>query len=305
MLNSTTSLMSEGFGGWIRPLEIERRYGRLMRAPEHDGAGAGDGAGADDAGAAGAGDGAGDGAAADSQAAGEAGAGGDNAAAGDGAADGAGDEGSIVGSAGTGDAKDGDAGEGDGDGEGKEDKPSAVPETYELQPIKIGEGDNAVEVTIDNELLTEVTPELKEAGVTAEQAQKLAPLAMKIEQKVVAKLTDDFNAQKADWARSAKADPEIGGKNWDATNEAVAKALDHFGAPSEMKEVDGKTVETNPFRVFLNQTGFGNHPELIRMFAKIGAQVAEDGALPRGDKGATMKKSSAEVLYPNDVPKGA
>jgi hypothetical protein len=216
-----------------------------------------------------------------------------------------------MGSAGTGKAGDdaGKAGEGDGDGKGEDDKTPAVPETYELEPIKVGEGDDAVEVKIDEQLLTDVTPQLKEAGVTKEQAQKLAPLAMKIEERVRTHLNDEFRATTTQWAKDAQADPEIGGKNWDATKNDVAKALDYFGAPSEMKEVevDGKKVkqETNPFRVFLNQTGLGNHPELIRMFAKIGKGVAEDGSLPRGDKAAPPQVSRAERLYPNDKPKSS
>jgi hypothetical protein len=31
------------------------------------------------------------------------------------------------------------------------------------------------------------------------------------------------------------------------------------------------------FRTLLNETGLGNHPEMIRAFARIGERVSEDG----------------------------
>lgn len=290
MLSSTTAM-----GLTIRPTAAERAAGRLMRAPDHS---AGDGGDAGQSGA---------GAGAAAQGAGDAGQAGDAAAAsGDGSDGGAGDGGD----AGDGDGGAGDAsligsagadGKGDDAGDGKDgDDAPAVPEKYELKPIKVGEGDDAAEVEIDAALLETATPVLKEAGVTQEQAEKLAPLALEIEKRVMARNEEAFAGVKADWAKATKDDPEIGGKNLPATMANVARALDHFGEPS-VKDKDGN--ETNEFRRMLNETGIGNHPALVRMFAKIGAAAGEDGALARGDKGAAVKKSPEEVLYPNDVPK--
>ena len=296
LLNSTSLTKIEG----IVLTPVERATGRLMRAPDHDGGsgdaggsgdGSGDSGGSDTGGADGAGDGSD--------------AGGDDAG-GDGADDASGDDATALGSANAGDGAGDDAGGAskDGkDGEGDKGQDDTVPEAYELKPFKVGEGDQATEVQIDTALLEKITPGLKDAGVTQGQLEKLAPSVVPaIQEQVFKQQADDFAATRAEWAKEAQADPEIGGKNWKASLANAAKALDHFGAPSEIKEVDGKKQETNPFRVLLNQSGLGEHPVMIRMFSKIGAAIAEDGTFARSE-GPVVKKSREEIMYPEDAPK--
>lgn len=290
MLNSTNLTPLEGFGRLIRPTEIERRAGRLMRAPDHD-AGTGDG-GASDADA-----GQGDAGKADAGTDGGSDAG--KPDSGDAEGD---DDTSLLGRAKAGDGDGGKDGKGDGeDDEGDQGKADAPPETYELKPFKVGEGDDATEVEIDTELLTTVTPALKEAGISQAALEKLAPAVVpEIQQRLLQRLDDDWKTTQATWAREAKADPELG-KDWAKTEALAAKALDMFGAKSEIKEVDGKQVETNPFRALLNQSGVGNHKEFIRIFARIGAAVGEDTDVIRGE-GRNEKPDRLAALYPDDVP---
>jgi hypothetical protein len=290
MLNSTTAMR-------IIPTAAEIMRGRLMRAPDHSAgddngsaAPAGDGDANADTGAAATGDAPG-GPPADTSASAEGDAGNSDADA----TAGGSTDGSIIG-----DAAEAKEGEGDDDKEDKEDDDKSIPETYELKPFKIGEGDDAAEVQIDAALLEEATPLFKEAGLTQQQLDKLAPVALKLEEKFMERQQEAFAAVKTDWAKATKDDPEIGGKNMKATIDNVAKALDFLGHPS-VKDKDGN--ETDPFRQLVNHTGVGNHPEFVRAFAKIGALASEDGALPRGDKGAAVQKSREEILFPNDVPK--
>lgn len=56
--------------------------------------------------------------------------------------------------------------------------------------------------------------------------------------------------------------------------------MDKFGSP-ELKQ-------------YLNETGLGNHPELVRIFANIGKAMSEDG-LVTGNSGGV--KSAADVLF--------
>lgn len=176
----------------------------------------------------------------------------------------------------------------------------AVPETYALKPFTIGEGDAAEQVEIDTALLETATPVFKDAGLNQAQVDKLAPLALELEKRFAERQSEAFETVKTEWATAVKSDPEIGGKNLPQTMTNVAKALDYLGYPSA-KDADGN--ETNEFRRFCNDTGIGNHPTFVRMFDKIGKAVGEDGALPRGDRGAASKRSAAEVLYPDDIPK--
>jgi hypothetical protein len=202
-----------------------------------------------------------------------------------------GGETSILGSAttdaGTGDDQ-GDGAPGKDDG-GTDESAVAVPEKYEISlTVKDAEGkDEAVE--IDPVLLEAATPVLKDLGLTNEQANKVAGLVPQVQQRVLQQQQDEFAAQKAEWAKDAAEDKEIGGKNWKETQSLAARALDHFGA-----------TQDSEFRQLLDQTGLGNHPVMIGMFRKIGAALSEESTFAEGS-GQVGKKDRLEELYPEDV----
>jgi hypothetical protein len=245
---------------------IERAMGRYMRSPDgHDAGGEGD-AGADGAAA-------------------------DDAAAQDVSNDGGSDEGTVLG----GDAEGSESeaeGSKEGEGDSEADAPEGPPEAYELTPP---EG-----MTLDAETLAEADPVFRELGLNNDQANQLVPLAAKFGERIAAQAAEATNqtilnevtAQRKAWVTEAKADPEIGGANWDASVDLSAKALDALGMP-----------KGSPFRTFLSESGLGNHPEMIRAFSKVGALVSEDGDFVRGDSGAAVKPNRLAALYPNDVPK--
>lgn len=255
---------------------VERAMGRLMRAPDDHGGGEG-----------GSGDGAGSegGAGAGNQGAGDAGAG----AAGDA---GAGDDDGSGGTA-LGDGGDGDGDAGDGFGEGDGGGSEGAPEAYDLTT----EG-----VEIDAESLAEAEPVLRELGLTNDQAKKFVPVAAKLMDRAVDATVTDIvakgNAQRKAWLDSAKAAEDIGGAKWDATMHMAAKGLDALGF---VKADKANNVEAHPFRLALEATGFGNHPDMIRMCARLGELVSEDGDFVRADASAPAAKADvAKRLYPND-----
>jgi antitoxin component of RelBE/YafQ-DinJ toxin-antitoxin module len=296
--NSATTMRLEGFGGFLRPTPAERAAGRFMRAPDHGDDGGADGGDGGDAG----------GGAADRGADGGADAQGGDAGSGTDGNDA--DGGSLLSKAGapTGDGSDGEGGNTDGEGDGKDGKDDASasdgpPETYELAPIKVGEGDDAVEIEIDVALLEAATPVFKEVGLTNDQAQKLVPLAIKVQERLLGQQADDFEALKSDWVKAVHKDKELGGAKWAETETLAAKAMDTFAGPSEMKVIDGKKVETNPFRVVLDNSGLGNHPEFMRVFRRIGEKLGEDKPTETSTTGQKAKPDRVRELYPNDPPK--
>lgn len=159
-----------------------------------------------------------------------------------------------------------------------------VPEAYELTAP---EG-----MTLDAGLLEEATPIFKEAGLSNDQAQAILPAAKSLVERTQAStlqgLIDAGNQQRKAWLDEAKADTTIGGANWDSSLHNSAKALDALGYP-----------EGSAFRQALNETGFGNHPEFIRIFAGLGARIGEDGDFVRADAGAPVNEPWKR-LYPND-----
>ena len=86
----------------------------------------------------------------------------------------------------------------------------------------------------------------------------------------------------AQWASDAKADKDIGGAKFDATMAAAAKARDAFGSPA--------------LKSLLDDSGLGNHPEVIRLFAKVGRAIGED-RMVTGNAPPSSGKTAAQVLY--------
>lgn len=158
-----------------------------------------------------------------------------------------------------------------------------VPEKYEI---------SAEGIDLDQAAIDEATPVFKEMGLTNDQANQLMPAAAKFRESVaqatLQQLVDAGAKQKAEWAEAARADPDIGGGKLEETLHLSGKALDALGYP-----------EGSDFRKVLTETGFGNHPEMVRMMRKVGELVSEDG-FPRPGAVPASQISAEKRLYPND-----
>lgn len=129
----------------------------------------------------------------------------------------------------------------------KSDGKPAVPDVYEF---KASEG-----MTLDQGAITLVTPVLKELGVSQEGAQKLADTFVQIQAQQLA-------TQSARWLEQARADKQIGGTAFDANAKIAQQAFANYATP-ELKS-------------FLDSTGLGNHPELLKAFVAIGKASQQD-----------------------------
>ncbi|EHD2107710.1 peptidase [Salmonella enterica] len=155
----------------------------------------------------------------------------------------------------------------------KEQKPEGAPEKYEF---KTGEG-----VDLDTEALKDFEPVARELNLTNEQAQKLVDLyGTKIMPMVQQQQAEAWQKTTEQWAADVKADKEIGGDKLTGNLSVAQRALAQFGTP-ELKE-------------YLEGTGLGNHPELVKAFIKIGKAMSEDGMVDGSNQG---QRSAAEVLY--------
>lgn len=145
-------------------------------------------------------------------------------------------------------------------------------------------------VQVDQALVDALGPDFKELGLTNKQAQKLADKFISIQTDRAKKLGDDWATRVSGWADEAKADKDIGGDKWDGTVKSATRAVNALGTPA-LKE-------------YLEATGGGNHPELIRFMAKVGAMIKEDNPAAGGAGGDGKPADAAHVLFPNDAPKG-
>ena len=161
-----------------------------------------------------------------------------------------------------------------------EAKAEAVPEKYEFT---MPDG-----IEMDSEMLAEFEPIAKELGLSQEKAQKLVDIQIKSLQKLQAaheiQQEEAFKEMTTQWATAAKADSEYGGAKFNENLSVAQKALKQFAS-------DG-LIE------YLNSSGLGNHPEVIRTFVKVGKAISEDKFVVGGQGGARAT-DPAKVIYPN------
>ncbi|EMM3172380.1 peptidase [Serratia marcescens] len=150
----------------------------------------------------------------------------------------------------------------------EKDKKPEAPEKYEFTPPEGQE--------LDANALAVFEPVAKELGLSQEQAQKLVDIYPQIQQQQA----EAWSKQVSDWGEQVKADKEIGGDKFNASVGAAQRALDQFGNP-ELRE-------------YLNASGLGNHPALVRFCAKVGKAMAEDTFVVPNQGG---QRSAADILY--------
>lgn len=168
--------------------------------------------------------------------------------------------------------------------EKKEEAPAVakvVPEKYEF---KVPEG-----MTIDAGLVEKVTPVFKEIGLSQEQAQKMvdayAPYVksqMESQQKA---LSDGYKKIVDDW--KVETQKELGADS-KAKLAIAAKAINRFGTP-KLREV-------------LNETGLGNHKEVVNLLIKVGTLLGEDHFVEPNKQGTgTSQEAFLRKHYPTMV----
>lgn len=151
-----------------------------------------------------------------------------------------------------------------------------APEKYEFTAPEGAELDSkAVEI---------FEPVARELDLSNEQAQKLAGLWPQLQEQMQQRQAESWGQQVEKWAADTKTDKEIGGDKLTAAVGHAQKALDTFAS----KE----------FREFLDTTGLGNHPEMVRAFAKVGKLMSEDSFVT-GQANGSPKNDLVEAFYPS------
>ena len=159
----------------------------------------------------------------------------------------------------------------------KAEAPKA-PEAYEF---KVPEGR-----TFDAEVMASYSQVAKELNLSQESAQRLLDA---VGPKMAERQMAMIEATRNGWADSSKSDREFGGEKLSENLGVAKKALDAFG--------------TAELRTLLNETGLGNHPELIRFMFRAGKAISEDrmvsGAATQAKQGPRSFADLADALYSN------
>ena len=141
----------------------------------------------------------------------------------------------------------------------------AVPEQYEFKPP---EG-----VEFDEATIGVYAEAAREAGLSQQAADiVLNKIAPHLAQQQAARLAEARN----DWAQQSRADAEFGGEKLDENLAVAKKAVEALASPE--------------LKTLLEQSGLGNHPEIIRLFYRAGRSLSQDGFV--GGKAAQMDAQS-------------
>lgn len=168
--------------------------------------------------------------------------------------------------------------------EGKKNGEDATPIQYEA--FQMPEG-----MEVDVDALAVFTPLAQEFKIPQEKAQELANIMGSGLKKQADAHVKAWAEAMGKWQEEAKADQEIGGDKFTQTEANVARTLKKLG-PADRE--DG----TNALQDILKITGVGNHVEIVRIFSKIGAILADD-TLDFGRHLGDAPKTRAEILFPN------
>jgi hypothetical protein len=152
------------------------------------------------------------------------------------------------------------------EGGDKDDDPAAsllgAPEKYAFD---LGEG-----VTFDQDAFEAIEPVLRDMDLSQEAANKIIggyteKVLPVLQQRAETQAAEAGQQLIADWAKETVADKEVGGARLDESKAMAARTISRFLPQNEGGQ----------FRTFLNESGLGNHPQMMRMMSRIGRELGE------------------------------
>ena len=162
--------------------------------------------------------------------------------------------------------------------------PEGAPDKYEFE-AKVADAPEE----LDSEVLNAFGEVAKELDLSQEAAQKVLNKVAPVMQARQAQIVEEAMQE---WANNSKSDKEFGGEQLDANLEIAKSSLNAFG--------------TDALKSLLQESGLGNHPEVIRFMYRAGKAISEDGYI--GNSEGAMSKGSeipkdfdgiSRSLYPN------
>ena len=140
-------------------------------------------------------------------------------------------------------------------------------------------------ITLSEEQFAELSDVLDAAGISRSKESVDALLAYEAvrQERAQAEMDAYRTATLAEWEDAVKKDKDLGGEKFDENIIAAQAALKALGTP-ELTEL---------FR----QTGYGSHPEIVRLFVKLAPLVREERPGASGRREPTKETSREERLY--------
>ncbi|MEO1193592.1 MAG: hypothetical protein AAFY02_17675 [Pseudomonadota bacterium] len=144
----------------------------------------------------------------------------------------------------------------------------SFPEGYEVDPTQLAGFEAWVE----------------ETGVAPDRAQALIDLYLQGQEGQRRQALEARVAELQGWEEAARQDAVTGGADFDAKLSVARSALERYG--------------DQELRAFLDETGVGSHPALLRLFYRVGQAAADDRFIPPGNGTAALSpEARARRLY--------
>jgi hypothetical protein len=167
--------------------------------------------------------------------------------------------------------------------EAKAQEEGAKPKEEVKYDLKLPEGTLLTQAEVDK-----IVSFAKDQGLSQESAQKLVEREHEILANYKNNQEQQFEQMREQWFKQVEGDKELGGDNLKATAEMARRALDKF-APDSLKK-------------FFAESPYGNHPDVIRMFSKIGKAMQDDKIVLAGTQ-SPPSLSPVDVMYDNSKGK--
>lgn len=155
--------------------------------------------------------------------------------------------------------------------------------------LKIPKGSRLSESAVED-----VTSFAKERGLTNDQAQAILDRqsnALEVTDKANRPGGAEWKKRVDTWESAIAADPEIGGEKMKENAELASRVVKRYGSESLQRD--------------LQETGFGSHPELVRLLTKIGRAMGESKLVTGDGKAGEPRKDTAAKLFDHPNSKGA
>lgn len=157
-------------------------------------------------------------------------------------------------------------------------KQPQVPEKYDLKPP---EG-----AVLKPDAIERTAATAKALGLSQEGAQKALEFANGEVKAFSDNLVVEHKARVEKWATDSKTDKDIAGEKGDqfeANTDLARRAFKKFGG--------------DEFTKLLEETGYGNHPQVVKVFMNIGKAMASDTIETGNQGGSDGKRSAVDILY--------
>lgn len=154
--------------------------------------------------------------------------------------------------------------------------PAAEPVKYEFKLPETS--------TLDAEDLKGIEAFARENGLSPAAAQKFAEREAAREAEMIGGMKAEMESLSTAWLKSVEADKDLGGANLKVTTENAQRAMAQLATPA--------------LRQYLADSRLGNHPELVRLFARIGSMIREDGVISSVTSDGAAKATALDI-YPS------